>query len=101
MSKLIRPLQWQLLVATFKHLIFFDILRQTKPGKGGEIQIIDGLLAQAKKGKIIAYKYKDKHFGCISVEGYVEATITSQNNMDSHSNKPALRAYYFQTLCKP
>ena len=52
----------------------FDILRNTKPGKRGEIQITDALLTQAKQGKVIAYKFKGKRFDCGSVEGYVEAT---------------------------
>ena len=52
----------------------FDILQNTKPGKGGEIQITDALLTQAKQGKVIAYKFKGKRFDCGSVEGYVEAT---------------------------
>ena len=52
----------------------FDILRNTKPCKGGEIQITDALLTQAKQGKVIAYKFKGKRFDCGSVEGYVEAT---------------------------
>ena len=52
----------------------FDILRNTKPGKGGEIQITDALLEQAKQGKVIAYKFKGRRFDCGSVEGFVEAT---------------------------
>jgi len=52
----------------------FDILRNTKAGKGGEIQITDALLAQAKEGKVIAYKFKGKRFDCGSVDGFVEAT---------------------------
>ncbi len=52
----------------------FDILRDTKPGKGGEIQITDALLEQAKIGKVIAYKFKGKRFDCGSVDGFVEAT---------------------------
>ncbi|PLY11627.1 MAG: UTP--glucose-1-phosphate uridylyltransferase [Sulfurimonas sp.] len=52
----------------------FDILRETKPGKGGEIQITDALLAQAKEGRVIAYKFKGKRFDCGSVDGFVEAT---------------------------
>ena len=52
----------------------FDILRETKPGKGGEIQITDALLEQAKQGKVIAYKFKGKRFDCGSVDGFVEAT---------------------------
>ena len=52
----------------------FDILRDTKPGKGGEIQITDALKEQAKAGKVIAYKFKGKRFDCGSVDGFVEAT---------------------------
>jgi len=52
----------------------FDILKKIKPGKNGEIQITDALLSQAKKGKVIAYKFKGKRFDCGSVKGYLEAT---------------------------
>ena len=52
----------------------FDILRNTKPGKGGEIQITDALLTQAKEGRVIAYKFKGRRFDCGSVKGYVKAT---------------------------
>ena len=52
----------------------FDIIRDTKPGKGGEIQITDALLQQAKQGKVIAYKFNGKRFDCGSVDGFVEAT---------------------------
>ncbi len=52
----------------------FDILRETKPGKGGEIQITDALLEQAKQGKVIAYKFEGRRFDCGSVDGFVEAT---------------------------
>ena len=52
----------------------FDILRKTKPGRGGEIQITDALNALAKEGKVVAYKFKGKRFDCGSVDGFVEAT---------------------------
>lgn len=52
----------------------FDILRHTQPGKGGEIQLTDALLEQAKKGCVMAYKFKGKRFDCGSVHGFVEAT---------------------------
>jgi len=52
----------------------FDILRETKAGKGGEIQITDALMTQAKEGRVIAYKFKGKRFDCGSVDGFVEAT---------------------------
>jgi len=53
----------------------FDIIRSTKPGKGGEIQITDALLEQAKAGNVIAYKFQGKRYDCGSIDGYVQATI--------------------------
>lgn len=52
----------------------FRIIEKTKPGKGGEIQITDALLEQARYGRVIAYKFKGKRFDCGSVKGFVEAT---------------------------
>ena len=52
----------------------FDILRETSPGKGGEIQITDALLQQAKEGRVLAYKFNGRRFDCGSVEGFVSAT---------------------------
>ncbi|QOY54090.1 UTP--glucose-1-phosphate uridylyltransferase GalU [Candidatus Sulfurimonas marisnigri] len=52
----------------------FDIIRDTKPGKGGEIQITDALLTQANEGRVIAYKFEGTRFDCGSVDGFVEAT---------------------------
>jgi UTP--glucose-1-phosphate uridylyltransferase len=52
----------------------FDKLRETKPGKGGEIQITDALLKQAQEGKVIAYRFQGRRFDCGSIDGFVEAT---------------------------
>jgi len=52
----------------------FDILRDTDPGKGGEVQLTDALLTQAKNGCVMAYKFKGRRFDCGSVDGFVEAT---------------------------
>ena len=52
----------------------FDILRETPPGKNGEVQITDALLTQAKTGCVMAYKFKGRRFDCGSVAGFVEAT---------------------------
>jgi UTP--glucose-1-phosphate uridylyltransferase len=52
----------------------FDILRDTAPGKNGEVQITDALLAQAKTGCVMAYQFEGRRFDCGSVEGFVEAT---------------------------
>jgi len=52
----------------------FDLIKDTPPGKNGEVQLTDALLTQAKKGCVIAYKFKGRRFDCGSVEGFVEAT---------------------------
>ena len=52
----------------------FDILRDTDPGKGGELQITDALNTQAKQGMVLAYKFRGKRFDCGSVDGFVAAT---------------------------
>lgn len=52
----------------------FDILRETKPGKGGEIQITDALLIQAQQGKVLGVKFDGQRFDCGSIDGFVKAT---------------------------
>lgn len=52
----------------------FAILRHTKPGKNGEIQITDALLEQCKKGMVLAYKFQGTRYDCGSVEGFIQAT---------------------------
>lgn len=59
----------------------FDILRETPPGKNGEIQITDALQTQAKNGCVIAYKFKGIRFDCGSIDGYVAATNYVYDNV--------------------
>ena len=63
----------------------FDILRDIKPDKTGEIQITDALLVQAKQGKVLAYKFKGKRFDCGGVEGYLDATNYFAKKLGIHS----------------
>lgn len=59
----------------------FNILRETDPGKGGEVQLTDALLTQAKNGCVMAYKFKGKRFDCGSVDGFVQATNHVYENL--------------------
>ena len=59
----------------------FNILKNIKPDKNGEIQITDALKIQAKQAKVIAYKFKGKRFDCGSVKGYLEATNYYANKL--------------------
>jgi len=61
----------------------FDVIKETKAGKGGEIQITDALLTLAKQGKVLAYKFKGKRFDCGSVNGFVEATNYFYNKINN------------------
>lgn len=59
----------------------FDILRETKPGKNNEVQLTDAIMTQAKKGCVMAYKFKGRRFDCGSVSGFVEATNYCYENI--------------------
>ncbi len=52
----------------------FDIIRDTPPGAGGELQLTDALQTQANRGCVMAYRFKGRRFDCGSVPGFVEAT---------------------------
>lgn len=52
----------------------FEILRNTPPGRGNEIQITDALLAQAQQGRVLGYRFKGRRFDCGSVPGFMDAT---------------------------
>ena len=52
----------------------FNILRMTKPGINGELQITDALLEQAKLGRVIGYKFEGTRYDCGSLDGFVRAT---------------------------
>jgi len=52
----------------------FRTIEETEPGKNGELQITDALMNHAKKGMVLAYKFKGTRFDCGSVEGFVQAT---------------------------
>ncbi|WP_024790800.1 MULTISPECIES: UTP--glucose-1-phosphate uridylyltransferase GalU [unclassified Lebetimonas] len=59
----------------------FDLLRNVKPGKGGEIQLTDAIKMQANEGMVIAYKFKGRRFDCGSIPGFIEATNYMYENM--------------------
>lgn len=52
----------------------FDILRDTPPGRNGEIQLTDALMTQAQQGRVLAYKFRGRRFDCGSIEGFMEAS---------------------------
>lgn len=63
----------------------FRTIEETKPGKNGELQITDALMNHAKKGMVLAYKFKGKRFDCGSVDGFVQATNYFYDKMKEES----------------
>lgn len=53
----------------------FDCLRETRPGKGGEIQLTDGLQLLAQKEKLFAYAYDGTRYDTGDRLGYIDATL--------------------------
>lgn len=52
----------------------FDVIRDTPPGKNGEMQITDALQHQAQQGKVIGYRFTGRRFDCGSIDGFIDAT---------------------------
>ena len=61
----------------------FDIISEIEPGANGEIQLTDALQIQARRGCVMAYKFKGRRFDCGSVPGFVEATNYVYENIYS------------------
>ncbi len=53
----------------------FEILENTKPGKGGEIQLTDALKELAKKEAMYAYVFEGRRYDVGDKQGYLEATV--------------------------
>ncbi len=53
----------------------FELLEQTTPGAGGEIQLTDGLRALLKEEKIFGYTFEGKRFDAGDKSGMLQATV--------------------------
>ncbi|WP_315436351.1 UTP--glucose-1-phosphate uridylyltransferase GalU [uncultured Selenomonas sp.] len=53
----------------------FSILGETKPGKGGEIQLTDALKVLAQREAVYAYDFKGKRYDLGDKMGFLQATV--------------------------
>lgn len=53
----------------------FDCLEKVKPGKGGEIQLTDGISDLMQIESIYAYRFAGKRFDCGSKLGFMKANV--------------------------
>jgi len=53
----------------------FDCLEKVKPGKGGEIQLTDGISDLMQYEDILAYRFAGKRYDCGSKLGFMKANV--------------------------
>ena len=53
----------------------FDCLEKVKPGKGGEIQLTDGIADLMHYENILAYRFAGKRYDCGSKLGFMKANV--------------------------
>ena len=53
----------------------FELLEQTKPGAGGEIQLTDAIQALIQEEPVYAHRFEGKRYDCGNKLGVIEATI--------------------------
>lgn len=53
----------------------FDCLERVKPGKGGEIQLTDGIAGLLTQEKVYAYRFTGKRYDCGSKIGFMKANV--------------------------
>ena len=53
----------------------FECLHETKPGKGGEIQLTDALQLLAKRERLLAYQFEGTRYDTGDRLGFIDATV--------------------------
>jgi UTP--glucose-1-phosphate uridylyltransferase len=53
----------------------FDHLETVQPGKGGEIQLTDGIASLMREERVLAYRFEGKRYDCGSKLGYMKANV--------------------------
>ena len=53
----------------------FELLQQTAPGAGGEIQLTDGILALVREEKVFGYNFEGKRYDVGDKFGMLQATV--------------------------
>lgn len=70
----------------------FEILEETKPGKGGEIQLTDALLQLLKEEAMYAYDFEGRRYDVGDKLGFLQATV------EYALRKPELRESFMEYL---
>lgn len=72
----------------------FDLLEDTQPGRGGEIQLTDAICRLASMQKVYAYNFSGRRYDIGDKQGYLEATV------EYALKRPELRDKFLAYLTK-
>jgi len=72
----------------------FEILKNTAPGRGGEIQLTDALRSLAQIRPVYAYQFEGRRYDVGDKQGYLEATV------EYALRRPDLREPFLRYLLK-
>ena len=61
----------------------FDMLRKLKKGSGNEIQLVDAINSQARKGAVDTVLLEGTRFDCGSIEGFISAINHEYKNKEN------------------
>lgn len=75
----------------------FEVLQNTQPGKGGEIQLTDALKVMAKRENVYAYNFTGKRYDVGDKLGFLKATVEFALRRDDLSGD---FAEYLKTIVK-
>jgi len=64
----------------------FDILEQTKPGKGGEVQLTDALKVLSRQDAVYAYDFEGRRYDVGDKLGFLKATVEFALRRDDLGN---------------
>ncbi|MGL4773989.1 MAG: sugar phosphate nucleotidyltransferase, partial [Clostridium sp.] len=70
----------------------FEILENTNPGKGGEIQLTDALKTLIENEAMYAYNFKGRRYDVGDKQGFLEATV------EMALKRPELREGFIEYL---
>ncbi len=79
----------------------FDVLEQQQPGKGGEVQITDALLALSGTRSIMGYEFEGIRYDCGDKLGFLMATVDMALKRPEFNGRfrAFLEKRFIETLC--
>ncbi|HTW08360.1 MAG TPA: UTP--glucose-1-phosphate uridylyltransferase GalU [Acidimicrobiales bacterium] len=76
----------------------FEVLAETKPGRGGEIQLTDAIKTQAEHEPVYGWTFREGRFDVGNKLDYLEATV--ELALEREDIGPAFRQFLIERLAK-